>query len=134
VSAAQEAEIEQLRTENERLHAEIKRQHEREITKDTYIHAIDDTNRALLADNARLRAALEPFARNPNAQWLADALGHIEREHLLEAHRAWSGNETCAMAKKLRGDRPDPCPQCGINRNSPFPCDCPRDGGEAKKR
>ena len=34
---------------------------------------------------AKLEAALEPFARNVNAISLREALGHIEREHLLDA-------------------------------------------------
>jgi hypothetical protein len=39
----------------------------------------------LEADNERLRAALEPFARNVKAVSLMEALGHIGREHLLDA-------------------------------------------------
>ncbi len=37
---------------------------------------------------AKLRAALEPFARNVDALYLSKALGHIEREHLLKARAA----------------------------------------------
>jgi hypothetical protein len=36
----------------------------------------------------RLRAALEPFARNVYAVSLSEALGHIEREHLHNARAA----------------------------------------------
>ena len=43
---------------------------------------------ALRAENARLRAALEPFARNVEAVSLSATLGHITREHLWEARRA----------------------------------------------
>jgi hypothetical protein len=40
------------------------------------------------AEIERLRAALKPFAKRVGAVSLSAALGHITREHLLEARRA----------------------------------------------
>ena len=42
----------------------------------------------LRARVAKLEAALEPFVQNVNAASLREALGHIEREHLLAARAA----------------------------------------------
>lgn len=42
----------------------------------------------LRARVARLEGAVEPFARNARAKSLSEALGHIEREHLLAARAA----------------------------------------------
>ena len=47
-----------------------------------------DYNVSQIARVAKLEAALEPFARNVNAISLREALGHIEREHLLDARAA----------------------------------------------
>ncbi len=44
-------------------------------------------------ENARLQAALEPFARNVNAVSLSEALGHISREHLLNARKALANEQ-----------------------------------------
>ena len=49
---------------------------------------------SLRAENERLRAALKPFALDVNARSLAEALGHITREHLLDARAALSGEQT----------------------------------------
>ena len=43
---------------------------------------------ALRARVAQLEDALEPFARKVDAKSLSEALGHIEREHLLAARAA----------------------------------------------
>jgi hypothetical protein len=42
----------------------------------------------LRARVAKLEAALEPFVQNVSAASLREALGHIEREHLLAARAA----------------------------------------------
>ena len=47
-----------------------------------------DREMALRARVAKLEVALEPFARNVNATSLREALGHIERKHLLDARAA----------------------------------------------
>jgi hypothetical protein len=52
---------------------------------------------------ARLRAALEPFARNPHAVSLAEALGHITREDLLRAVKAIA-REDAPREPDLEGD------------------------------
>jgi multidrug resistance efflux pump len=43
------------------------------------------------AEIERLRAALEPFQRNVESLSLSGALGHIGREELLNARRAYEG-------------------------------------------
>lgn len=43
----------------------------------------------LAAEIERLRTALEPFTRNVNAISLRRALGHVTREHLWQAQRAY---------------------------------------------
>ena len=55
------------------------------------IDRLTQENDHLHQENAQLRAALEPFARNADAVSLAQALGHIERDHLLAARRALRG-------------------------------------------
>lgn len=45
----------------------------------------DRTLAELRARVAKLEAVLEPFTRNIKATSLREALGHIEREHLLAA-------------------------------------------------
>lgn len=46
----------------------------------------------LTAENARLRQALEPFARRVQAESLAEALGHVSRDDLLRAASALEGD------------------------------------------
>jgi hypothetical protein len=41
----------------------------------------------------KMRAALEPFARNVDALSLSKALGHIEREHLWAARKALANEQ-----------------------------------------
>ena len=54
----------------------------------TMIAAMDVENDRLIAENVKLRAALEPFARNVQCLSLRGALGHITREDLLCARDA----------------------------------------------
>jgi hypothetical protein len=47
-----------------------------------------ERNTAFEKDIQLLEAALEPFARNADARSLSEALGHISRDHLLQARAA----------------------------------------------
>ena len=70
-----EAEIARLRGDNERLQGIF-----------AFAEAAGKAERdGLVAEIARLRAALEPFGRNARAESLSAALAHITREDLLEA-------------------------------------------------
>lgn len=55
---------------------------------ETQLGAYQRVLRKQTAHIEELKAALEPFARNARAKSLMEALGHIEREHLLNARVA----------------------------------------------
>ena len=67
--------------EIERLRADLKSERE---AHEVCVQMRNDAE----TDNKRLRAALKPFAQKADTFSLSHALGHITREHLLDARRA----------------------------------------------
>jgi len=75
-------------TENKRLRGEIERLR---AAMQEIIDADDPIMREASAEIERLKAALKPFALKADGFSLSHALGHITREHLLDARRALEG-------------------------------------------
>jgi hypothetical protein len=68
--------------------AEIKRLQDHVASTEGAMQEMLEASRKADAKIKRLRAALEPFARNVDAVSLGEALGHINREDLQRAREA----------------------------------------------
>jgi DNA repair exonuclease SbcCD ATPase subunit len=122
----------QHRHSDEKAHDEIERlakeRDEAWEARDEYIR----TNVTLRAEIERLHAVSEIQhqqykqieAKLFDAAAFLDGMAETLDDMIGQGRRTPAGDDCRAMAAKLRDDRLDPCPQCGINRNSPFPCDC----------